>query len=107
MKKLLGIIFLILLLNSNVYSKDGSGNLRFTANSFKREPFHLVLYMVLYRPGTGSMHITGTQKLLCACTSSGVTLHLVYTLSCFKNPSLGFASRLLVPAGGTSFKSAG
>ena len=34
MKKLLGIIFLILLLNSNVYSKDGSGNLRFTANSF-------------------------------------------------------------------------
>ena len=33
-KKLLGIVVLGLLLSGNAYSKDGSGDLRFTSQSF-------------------------------------------------------------------------
>ena len=52
-KKLLGIVVLGLLLSGNAYSKDGSGDLRFTSQSFNN--------FLAYLRGDGNPNATGVM----------------------------------------------
>ena len=76
MKKLLEIIFLILLLNSNVYSKDGLGPIKFTSSSYQAFVEYLTGEYVPFQKGV--LQGKGGKPLGFAINQEGNTSNFYY-----------------------------